>query len=290
VLGRWASYDTGFHRTSVAGQGDDLATVYTDTLHALNGHTFSDWQLRLTLYRTAGTTASPRVTLLGAMSSAIPDEKKVRDPSPLGGAEGTVLDVPTYSQELHNGQYPEYDNGGEAWCSPTSTAMVLDYWGAGPTPAEMAWVDPSYADPQVDHAARAVYDYTYDGAGNWPFNTAYAASRGLEAFVTRLRSLTEAEQFISAGIPLVTSVSFKKGELAGAGYSTNGHLMVLVGFDDAGNPVMNDPASHNIPSDDQVRVTFDRTEFEDVWSHSGRIVYVIHPASVPLPSSPGGNW
>jgi hypothetical protein len=63
--------------------------------------------------------------------------------------------------------------------------------GAGPTAAETAWVDPAYSDPQVDHAARSVFDYDYDGAGNWPFNTAYAGTRGLDSFVTRLRSLIE---------------------------------------------------------------------------------------------------
>ncbi len=92
-------------------------------------------------------------------------------------------------------------------------------------------MDPADADPQVDHSARSVFDYAYDGAGNWPFNTAYAGTRGMDGFVTRLRSLTEAEQFIKAGIPLIASLSFKKGDLPGAGYGTNGHLMVIVGFD-----------------------------------------------------------
>ncbi len=82
----------------------------------------------------------------------------------------------------------------------------------------------------MDFAARNVFDYTYDGAGNWPFNTAYAAEYGLEGFVTRLRSFTEAEEFIRAGIPLIISVSFEKDELDGAGYGTNGHLMVVAGF------------------------------------------------------------
>jgi len=290
VLGRWASYDSGFHRTSVNGQADDNGTVYTDTFATRNDHVLDDYRLRVTLYRATGTDATPSVRMVGAMASAVPDETS--SDTPLGGAEGTVLDVPTYSQEIHRGEYPEYDNGGEAWCSATSTAMVLDYWHRGPTPAETSWVDPSYADPQVDHAARSVFDYTYDGAGNWPFNAAYAGSRGLSAFVTRLRSLTEAEQFIKAGIPLITSVSFEKGELDGAGYGTNGHLMVLVGFDADGNPVMNDPASHLIPSDDEVRVTYDRAQFEKAWSHSGRIVYVYHPADVKLPRPPKGerNW
>ena len=36
---------------------------------------------------------------------------------------------------------------------------------------------------------------------------------------------------------------------------------------------------------------YDRAQFEDAWmSATGGIVYVIHPASVPLPPSTGGNW
>jgi Peptidase_C39 like family len=291
ILGRWTAGDEDLHRTSVSGQRDELATVLVDTLATVNDHMFSDYQLRLDLYRLAGTGDTPSVRSVGAMASNLPDTKKV-PVSPSGGAEGIVLEVPPFSQETHIGHYPEWDNGGEAWCSPTSTAMVLDFWGMGPTDEDTAWVDPSDADPQVDHAARYTYDYDYEGAGNWPYNTAYAATFGLESFVTRLRSLTEAEQFIKAGIPLVVSMSFKKSELDGAGYGTNGHLMVIVGFDENGDVVVNDPASHLIPSNDEVRFTYKREQFENAWiPHSGGVVYVIHPSSVPLPPAPAeANW
>jgi hypothetical protein len=289
VLGRWGSGDDtsagDIHRTSVPSQGDSNGSVAVDTFVAASGRSLDRWKLKVSLYRPAGTTGTPSVRSVGAVATRLPDEKKV-PVSPLGGAEGLVLDVPTYSQETHIGHYPQWDGGGEAWCSPTSTAMVLDYYGAGPSADETAWVDPADADPQVDHSARSVFDYAYDGAGNWPYNTAYAGTRGLDAFVTRLRSLTEAEQYIKAGIPLIASLSFKKGELPGAGYGTNGHLMVIVGFDAAGNVVVNDPASHLIPSNDQVRTTYDREAFENAWvPHSGGLVYVIHPPSVPLPQS-----
>jgi hypothetical protein len=296
VLGRWSSGDDtaagDIHRTSLPTQGDANGSVAVDTFQSATGQWLDRWQLKVTLYRLSGTTQSPVVRSVGAMASRLPSDKKVAV-SPLGGAEGMVLDVPTYSQETHIGQYPQWDGGGEAWCSATSTAMVLDYWGAGPTAAETAWVDPSYSDPQVDHSARSVFDYAYDGAGNWPFNTAYAGTRGLDAFVTRLRSLTEAEQFIKAGIPLVASLSFKKSDLPGAGYGTNGHLMVIVGFDQSGNVVVNDPASHLIASNDQVRTTYDREAFENAWvPHSGGLVYVIRPEGTPLPAptDPQHNW
>ena len=34
------------------------------------------------------------------------------------------LAVPAYSQMLHSGHFPQYGGGGQAWCSPTSTAMA----------------------------------------------------------------------------------------------------------------------------------------------------------------------
>ncbi|TDU88894.1 peptidase C39-like protein [Kribbella voronezhensis] len=295
VLGRWNKGDDtaagDIHRTSLSGQRDTVGDVSVDTFVARSGRSLDRWRLKVTLYRLAGTTSAPVLRSVGAMASRLPSDATV-PVSPSGGAWGQVLDVPTYSQETHIGQYPQWDGGGEAWCSATSTAMVLDYYGAGPTPAETAWVDPTYADPQVDHSARSVFDYDYDGAGNWPFNTAYAGTRGLDAFVTRLRSLTEAEQFIKAGIPLVASLSFTKDELPGAGYGTNGHLMVIVGFTPTGDVVVNDPASHLIKSNDQVRTTYNRQAFENAWiPHSGGIVYVIHPTSTPLPPHPTqANW
>ncbi|GAA0599019.1 peptidase C39 family protein [Kribbella sandramycini] len=291
VLGRWAAGDETMHRTSVPRQGDANGSVAVDTFVAAKNRWIDRWQLKVTLYRLTGTSQAPQVRSVGAVASRLPSDPKVAV-SPLGGAQGITLDVPTYSQETHLGHYPQWDGGGEAWCSATSTAMVLDYYGAGPTPAETAWVDPEDADPQVDHAARQVFDYAYDGAGNWPFNTAYAGTRGVDGFVTRLRSLTEAEQFIKAGIPLVASLSFKKGDLPGAGYGTNGHLMVIVGFAPNGDVVVNDPASHLIPSNDEVRTTYDRAAFENAWvPHSGGLVYVIHPAGTALPPhGPQANW
>jgi hypothetical protein len=295
VMGRWNNGDDttagDIHRTSVPNQADATGNIAVDTFVAGSGRSLDRWRLKVTLYRLAGTTQAPVLRSVGAMASRLPTDKKV-PVSPSGGAWGQVLDVPTYSQETHIGQYPQWDGGGEAWCSATSTAMVLDYYGAGPTAAETAWVDPAYSDPQVDHAARSVFDYDYDGAGNWPFNTAYAGTRGLDSFVTRLRSLTEAEQFIKAGIPLVASLSFTKNELPGAGYGTNGHLMVIVGFTANGDVVVNDPASHLIKSNDQVRTVYDRQAFENAWiPHSGGLVYVIHPTSQALPPTVGQhNW
>jgi peptidase C39-like protein len=289
VMGRWAYGDGDIHRTSVGGQGDKDGSIAIDTFYPKKA--MSSYQLRLTLYRAVGSTATPRVTRIGAVVSD-PVTIKPYAPSTTTMTQTVELPVPRYSQEIHKGEYPQFDNGGEAWCSPTSTSMVLAYWGRGPSPADYAYVYgdyPSVTDPWVDYAARYVFDYHYNGAGNWPFNAAYAAHFGLESEVTQLHSLAEAEQFIKNGIPLVTSIAFNSGKLDGFFFkSTNGHLMVIVGFTAEGDPIVNDPAS---PDDASVRHVYDRAQFEDAWmTASGGIVYVIHPGSVPLPPSPGGNW
>ncbi|MFJ1648780.1 peptidase C39 family protein [Streptomyces sp. NPDC088258] len=291
VMGRWTSGDgdDDIRRTSVDGQGDGRSSVWTDTLavnDAAGGDRLVSYRLRLTLHRRPGTRLTPVVHRVGAMASDIPDRFTVPASTP-----GLVreLPVPRYSQNIHAGQYPEYDNGGEAWCSPTSSQMIIEYWGRGPTAEELAWVNPAFADPQVCHAARFTFDYQYEGCGNWPFNAAYAATyREMSSAVTRLGSLTEAETLVRAGIPLITSQSFLKEELTGAGYGTAGHLMTLIGFTADGDVIANDPAS---PDDAAVRRVYRRAEWETIWlrtkrynaagkvsSGTGGVCYVYWPA------------
>ncbi|HEU0128352.1 MAG TPA: C39 family peptidase, partial [Pseudonocardiaceae bacterium] len=210
--------------------------------------------------------------------------------SSTGPAAGRSLDVPRYSQQIHIGEYPKWDGGGEAWCSPTSTSMLLGYWNRLPTKRQYAWVKDSYRQPWVDYAARNTFAWGYDGTGDWPFNTAYAARFGLDAFVTQLRSLREAELFIRAGIPLVASIGFGSGELDGAPISsTSGHLLVIRGFTQRGKVIVNDPAA---PTARTVHRVYKRGQFENAWlDTTGGVVYVVHPPRTPLPDPAShSNW
>ena len=289
TLGIWASGDTDIHRTSVSLQGDGDGFIAIDTfIRGKKALPLDGYRLQVTLYRRAGSGATPTLRAAGAMVSAAPSKWAI--PSATTRTERRVLAVPEYSQETHIGHFPEYDNGGEAWCSPTSTAMVLRFWGTGPDAAALAAFPGSdHVDGQVDHAARYVYDWNYNGAGNWPYNTAYATTFGLDGFVTRLRSLAEAERFIDAGIPLIASIN---GKLPGFFFgSTNGHLLVISGFEANGDVISNDPA---VMTNDEVQKTYARADFESVWLEgSGGIVYVIRPFGVPLPANVPGlpaNW
>ncbi|WP_299542351.1 peptidase C39 family protein [uncultured Streptomyces sp.] len=294
TMGNWAAGDGDILRTSVDDQTDGRSTVWTDTFSvddAASGLRLVSYRLRLTLFRKPGTGLTPTVHRIGAMASDVPDRFTVPASTPALARE---LPVPRYSQNVHAGEYPEYDNGGEAWCSPTSSQMIIEYWGRRPTAEDLAWIRPGLADPQVIHAARYTFDHQYEGCGNWPFNAAYAATYpGLCAAVTRLASLRDVERLVGAGIPVITSQSFLKEELTGAGYGTSGHLMTVIGFTPDGDVIANDPAS---PDNDAVRRVYKRSEWEQIWlrtrrydangkvrSGTGGVCYIYWPAD-PSPA------
>lgn len=281
-LGRWATGDATLKRSSAGSQSDTVAKVATDTLLA-TGTPLTGYRLTVRLMRSPGG-AAPRVTTLGAVTSTSSSSLPATS-TPLS-RKPVQLAVPGYSQMTHRGHAPRYGGGGEAWCSPTSLAMVLGYYGRLPAASTYRWV-PKGTDRFVDHVARLTYDHAYRGTGNWPFNTAYAATRTGRAFVTRLANLRMAERFVRAGIPVVVSVRFAKGQLTGAPISsTPGHLMVLTGFTAAGDPVVNDPAA---PTNRSVRRTYDRGELERAWLRgSDGTAYVITDAGHPLPKRPTG--
>jgi hypothetical protein len=137
-------------------------------------------------------------------------------------------------------------------------------------------------------STRHTFDAAFNGTGNWSFNVAYAGRFVLDASVTQLRSLSEAESFIRAGIPVVASL--KPGVYDMDGYlfpgSVEGHLLVIVGFDASRNPIVNDPAAW---SDAGVRKIYDRAQFERSWlGGSGGIAYIIHPRTMALPRNAFG--
>lgn len=272
-LGRWCS-DLAGGRRSVPGQSDARARVDVDTFVATGA--FDAVRLRVGL---GGEGAS--VSLVAAVVSAGRPAHHLGASEPLLQA-GVELAVPSYSQRIHAGHFPELDGGGASWCSAASTAMLLSFWGRGPTEAELAWVGEGHVDVCVDHAARGTFDSAYRGCGNWPFNTAYAATFGLEAFVTRLRSFREAEAYLVAGIPLAASIAPGPGELDGfPADGSAGHLVVIRGVTPGGDPIVNDPAA---PANDDVRRVYDRAQLERAWlGGSGGIVYVVRPPEVPLP-------
>jgi len=303
----WASDAETVRRHSIDGQDGDGGALQTDTL-ALHG---SAYQLSVTLFSsvpsnsgsssalrrlsialshtsiaavTAATaaTAATAVTAATAGTGETGETGRIGIDSPLeGAAAGWVgeLAVPARSQMLADYKGLGYGGGGEAWCSPTSTSMLLAYWARRLRRSDL--------DVSVPAAAHGVYDWTYDGGGNWPFNVAYATSfTGMDGYVARFSSLATLEPWLAAGVPLALSVSFGPGELPGAPLSsTPGHLLVLRGFTTTGDPIVNDPAA---PDDATVRLVYPRAAFEHAWlTGSGGATYVIFPRAWKAPVASG---
>jgi Peptidase_C39 like family len=252
----YASWTSAAHN-SYPSKTDVNGRVNTDTLEL--SRAADALQIRVTLEaKKAG--SSPTLTGLWAVTSNSKTHDEVQAATSDRSAWGLELNVPMRSQMI-------YPDGGEVWCSPTSTTMILEYWSAK--------LGRDLADT-VPVAAKSVWDGVYDGSGNWPFNTAYAGSKGMNAHVDRLSSLVEAEAFIKRGVPLAISIGWKSGELPGAHItSSKGHLVVLRGFTKTGDPIINDPAAK---TDAKVRTVYPRAALERAWiEHSGGIVYVIEP-------------
>ena len=256
-LGVWAGGLETIQRHSVRLQGDADGYVAVDTL-VLSGKKAmaSAYQLKVRLFSVDGV-ATPSVHYLSTATSTTPIKKN--EPSS-GNPDhwGTLLAVPECSQMV----YP----GGNVWCSPTSTSMIVSFWQDDPVSCANA----------VSAAVGGVYDWIYNGTGNWPFNTAYAATYGLQGSVRRFSSMEEIEAWVWQGVPVAISYGWGKGELTGAAVpSSGGHLSVVVGFDSQGNPIVNDPAAD---SDEEVQRTYLRSELEPLWlEHSGGTVYLIKP-------------
>ena len=267
VLGIWASDYSTIRRHSVRLQGDTDGFVAVDTfVSSSKKQTTNKFQLKLRLFSADGASIPSVRNASVAYSTELPKSANVSAGNP--ALWNTLLNVPECSQMV-------YPDGGEVWCSPTSTSMVLGYWNGDTGPCE----------PRVRAAVEGVFDWIYDGHGNWPFNTAYAATQGYEGYVARFTSLARAEEFVAAGVPVIMSIAWDKGDLTGADIdSTNGHLLVLVGFDAAGNPIINDPAS---PANETVQRTYLRSEFEPLWLQaSGGTVYLIYPQGASVPTLP----
>ena len=160
-------------------------------------------------------------------------------------------------------------------CSPTSTTMVLSYWGVT---------------RPVTENALAIYDDERDIFGNWGRAVARAGELGFDAWLTRMRNWDQVRAMIAQGQPVIAAINFEKGQFASSVLTdTNGHLIVIRGFTKDGDVICNDPAS----KDKGYGVVYKADELAQAWfANAGGVAYVIRgPAqamSVPT-TAPATN-
>ena len=261
TIGHWSA-EPGPNRASVRREGDADATVDTETLICRRLATAA--QVRVTLRGTKGTRPQLKLLSISFLNSALPSTTN----SPNRAAWGRVLEVPERSQLGHQ--------GGSGWCSPTALSMLLGYWSAQLHRPEL--------DVPVPETARQVHDVVYGGTGNWAFNMAYAGSfDGMRAWATRFDDFRRVEDWITAGIPVALSVSFDllNGQEVD---QNNGHLIVVVGFTETGDVVVNDPWP-NPKKENRVRKIFPRAQVIRAWHRSKQTVYLVVPERARPPRS-----
>jgi hypothetical protein len=128
----------------------------------------------------------------------------------------------------------------------------------------------------VRDVAHAVFDPAWPGTGNWSFNVAFAGTQpSLRAFAAQLPDLSTLEAWIQRDIPVITSVSLALLRGKASPEKGDGHLIVVVGFDDKGNVLINDPGVRS----ERVRQTIPLPTFLRAWAYSKNTVYLVYPES-----------
>ena len=267
TLGNWSLDNQVSPRTSVRGQKDADGNVDTDTL--ILRQSAEAAQIRVTLGGT--NSAQPSLKFLGVSFSNTKIPTSTRPPN--RAAWGKIISTPEHSQL----GYPN----AKGWCSPTSLSMALSRWAEILNRPEMNLT--------VPEVAAKVYDNDFAGTGNWPFNTAFAGSfSGMRSYVTRFDDLTEVEDWIAAGIPVILSARWD-WLLPGRPPDLDGHLIVCIGFTKDGDVVMNDPATR-LEKGESVRRVYRRADVIHSWRKSHNAVYLVYPADTKIPADKFRHW
>jgi hypothetical protein len=215
---------------------DNVAAIKTDVVEAQGDIVAVDVHANCPLVHVAASTppaGAPRATAAAANDA-------VRE-----------LDVPERAQ--YSGDFPSE----RGWCAPASMSMLVGAWGV---------------DANVAEVAAGVFDRAYGGTGNWAFAVAYAGACGLAGAAAYVRDLVNVERFIAAGLPLALSISWSGGELPGAPLErSDGHILVVRGFDARGDVIVNDPAQS------AVRHVYDRSSFARCWLDHGGVALLVAP-------------
>ena len=265
--GQWSPDDKTFSRYSITNQKDADGDVRADTL-ALN-HPANAVQIRLTLGETNSTL--PSLKFLGISFCNTKVQPGLLPPN--RAAWGRIIPVIERSQQ----SYP----GGNGWCSPTSLSMVLARWGSISNRADWNLDAPEVAASAADHGFKFL-------TGNWSFNTAFAGSLlGMRAYVTRFSDISELEDWIAAGIPVIISARYDLLQ-DGRADDFSGHLTVCRGFTENGDLVINDPWTDI--KVESIKHIYKRENVRRAWATSHNTVYLVYPENTKIPADRFGHW
>ncbi len=202
----------------------------------------SSWQFKVEFYRTSTAVASPSLDRISFFVSDTRTTDELNYTSILNDNPPEIL-IPTdfyYQYSLDS------EIGGRI-CSPTSVSMIIASYDIPVVPVDLAW---------------EIYDPVKGIFGVWPRAVQGGVSKGLEGTVTRYRTWSEAYAVLAQGGRIAMSVGQPL-------YS--GHLIMLAGFDNNGNPIVHDPARSNGYS-----YKFNKSDISHAWFDKGGISYTFY--------------
>lgn len=238
TAGYWQEYNWSPYGTVSYGGGEvDYDYVLLDDYQ-------SAWQYTINLKRAALTDPSPTLSKISFFASDTRTTDSMDFAALLNDNPPAIfIDTDFYYQYDLD---PEI--GGDI-CSPTSVSMVLRSYGIDVDPVEFA---------------NGTYDPYWHIFGMWPRVVQHAAEYGLDGTVTRYRNWSDAQAILAAGGRIVMSVGPPL-------YS--GHLMMLAGFTESGQPIVHDPAKR-----DGYGKVYNKNDLAHSWFDKGGISYTFFPA------------
>lgn len=224
----------------------------------------SDWQFKVIFERLNTAYTSPTIRMLSFFVSDTRTTEQI-DHTALLNDNPEEIFIPT----THLYQYSLDPDIGGSICSPTSVSMILISYGINVEPVPFA---------------RDTKDSYWGLFGVWPRVVQNASEYGVRGYVTRYRSWSQAREVLTNGGRIAMSVGQPL-------YS--GHLMMLAGFDENGNPLVHDPARSN-----GYGYKFNKLDLGKSWFDKGGVAYTFYledsvttavenhpPDNTPLPDS-----
>lgn len=240
----WSSWLTvGFWKNNIWSSygSTSFGDGYVDIDYVKLSRYKSEWQFAVIFERKSLEYPSPTIHLLSFFVSDSRTTDNVDHTALLNDKPAEIF-IPTthlYQIDLD----PEI---GKSICSPTSVSMILISYGIDVEPVQFA---------------RDTRDPYHGIFGVWPRVVQNASEYGVTGYVTRYRSWTQARDVLAQGGRIAMSVG---QPLYG------GHLMMLAGFDDNGNPIVHDPAKSN-----GYGYQFNKLDLGKSWFDKGGISYTF---------------
>lgn len=246
----WSSWLTvGFWKANIwSSYGASSSGVSTVDYDNVTFSSYvSSWQFKIIMTRKAVSVASPTVHKLSFCVSDTRTTAALDFTQILNDKPAQIFIPTTFIY-----QYGVDPVIGGSICSPTSVSMILRSYNITVDPLQFA---------------RDTYDPHFGMYGIWPRVVQNASEYGLDGAVTQYRSWSQAREVLANGGRISMTV--------GPPLYT-GHLIMLAGFNAAGNPIVHDPAR----SDGYSHV-FNKSDLAHSWFDKGGVAYTFFPAGNP---------